>query len=72
MPWKEYSAVSCREEFVGLPQAEWTNKPELWRRFRVSRKTGSQWLRSYARASVSGPLDRSRRPRGCREWSARV
>ena len=64
MPWKECSAVSCREEFVGLAQAEWAKMSELCRRFGVSRKTGYKWLRRYASAGVSGLLDRSRRPRG--------
>ncbi len=64
MPWKECSAVSCREEFVGLAQADWAKMSELCRRFGVSRKTGYKWLRRYASAGVSGLLDRSRRPRG--------
>ncbi len=62
MPWKECSAVSCREEFVGLAQAEWAKMLELCRRFGVSRRTGYKWLRRYASAGVSGLLDRSRRP----------
>ena len=64
MPWKECSAVSCREEFVGLAQAERVQMSALCRRFGVSRKTGYKWLRRHASAGVSGLLDRSRRPRG--------
>ncbi len=55
--------MSCREEFVGLAQAERAQMSELCRRFGVSRKTGYKWLRRYASAGVSGLLDRSRRPR---------
>ena len=64
MPWKECSAVSCREEFVGLARGERAKMSELCRRFGVSRKTGYKWLRRHASAGVSGLLDRSRRPRG--------
>ena len=54
--------MSCREEFVGLAQAERVQMSELCRRFGVSRKTGYKWLRRYASAGMSGLLDRSRRP----------
>ena len=64
MPWKECSAVSCREEFVRLAQVEWAKMSELCRRFGVSRKTGYKWLGRYASTGASGLLDRSRRPRG--------
>jgi len=64
MPWKECSAVSCREEFVGLAQGEQAQMSSLCLRFGVSRKTGYKWLKRYANAGVSGLLDRSRRPRG--------
>ena len=64
MPWKECSAVSCREEFVRLAQAEWAKMSELCQRFGVSRKTGYKWLGRYASGGVPGLLDRSRRPRG--------
>jgi len=63
MPWKECSAVSCREEFVGLAQGERAQMSALCRRFGVSRKTGYKWVKRYASAGVSGLLDRSRRPR---------
>lgn len=56
--------MSCREEFVGLAQAERVQMSALCRRFGVSRKTGYKWLRRHASAGVSGLLDRSRRPRG--------
>ena len=64
MPWKECSAVSCREEFVGLAQCELANVSELCVRFGISRKTGYKWLGRYKDAGVSGLLDRSRRPQG--------
>jgi len=40
MPWKECSAVSCREEFVVLARTVEANMSELCRRFGVSRGTG--------------------------------
>ncbi len=40
MPWKECSAVSCREGFVVLARTEDANMSELCRRFGVSRRTG--------------------------------
>ena len=62
MPWKECSAVSCREEFVGLAKSELANVSELCVRFGISRKTGYKWLGRYKAAGVPGLLDRSRRP----------
>jgi transposase-like protein len=50
MPWKECSAVSCREEFVGLAQAERVPMSALCSRFGVSRKTGYKWLRRHGSA----------------------
>ena len=63
MPWKECSAVSCREDFVALAQAEGGTVSQLCRRFGVSRKTGYKWLRRFASAGPSGLVDHSRRPR---------
>ena len=45
MPWKECSAVSCREEFVRLARAERAKMSELCRRFGVSRKTGYKGIK---------------------------
>ncbi len=65
MPWKECSAVSCREEFVRLAQTEAANVSELCRRFGVSRRTGYKWLGRFASTGRPGLSDRSRRP-----WSS--
>lgn len=62
MPWKEYSKVSLRREFVILATAEDANVAELCRRFRISRKSGYKWIRRLGEEGVWGLCDRSRRP----------
>ena len=71
MPWKECSAVSCREEFVVLARTEEANVSKLCRHFGVSRRTGYKWLGRFARTGRPGLLDRSRRPRSSPERTDR-
>jgi transposase InsO family protein len=62
MPWKKYSIMESRQEFVRL--AEQGNVPvaELCRRFGISRQTGHAYLSRYRAEGAQGLADRSRRP----------
>lgn len=62
MPWQEASAVSLRNEFVILAEAEGANVRELCRRFGISPTTGYKWVERYRAEGVAGLLDRVRRP----------
>lgn len=62
MPWQEVSAVSLRNEFVVLAEAEGANVRELCRRFGISPTTGYKWVERYRAEGVAGLLDRLRRP----------
>src|SRR5262245_13395024 len=61
MPWKEWSVMLLRREFVELARQSGANIRQLCSRFGISRKTGYKWLRRYQEESGLG--DRSRRPR---------
>ena len=63
MPWEECNAMSRRQEFVMLANAEGANKAALCRRFGISRRVGYKWLERYQTAGVAGLGDRSRRPK---------
>ena len=63
MPWSEMTAMSQREEFVGLARAEGANIVRLCERFQISRKTGYKWLARAASEAPDWAADRSRRPR---------
>lgn len=73
MPWREYTCMSEREEFVGLALSGEVNFSALCRRFHVSRKTGYKWLGRARELGPSGLEERSRRPlnsprRTAQEW----
>lgn len=63
MPWKDWTAMSQRLEFVMLAQAEGANISGLCRRYGVSRKSGYKWIRRFGGGGKEGLSDRSRRPR---------
>ena len=44
MPWKDWTLVSIRDEFVLKALAPRTNLAALCREFGVSRKTGYKWV----------------------------
>jgi transposase InsO family protein len=62
MPWKEWSLMLLRREFVELAIQSEANVKQLCDRFEISRKTGYKWLKRYREAKESGLRDRSRRP----------
>lgn len=62
MPWKEFSAMSSRLEFVRLASAPGANILVLSERFGISRKTAYKWLARYERNGESGLQEVSRRP----------
>lgn len=62
MPWRTFSVMSLRREFVRLVQEETVSFSELCRRYDLSRKTGYKWLKRYWTEGISGLADRSRRP----------
>jgi transposase InsO family protein len=72
MPWKEWSLMLLRREFVELAIQSQANVKQLCDRFRISRKTGYKWLKRYREAKESGLQDRSRRPRQSPKRSAAV
>src|SRR5262249_41798553 len=63
MPWKEWSLMLVRREFVELAIQPEANVKQLCGRFGISRKTGYKWLKRYREAKELGLRDRSRRPR---------
>ena len=70
MPWKEWSLMLLRREFVELAIQSEANVKQLCDRFGISRKTGYKWLKRYREARVSGLWDRSRRPQQAPERSS--
>lgn len=62
MPWKDWSVMSQREEFVMLAKSEGVNLSLLCRRFGISRKSGYKWLKRFAVGGVKALEDGSRRP----------
>jgi transposase InsO family protein len=62
MPWKDWSTMSQREEFVQLAQAQDVNVSSLCRRFGISRKSGYKWMGRFAAGGIEALKDRSRRP----------
>lgn len=63
MPWRTFTPMSQRLEFVVLATQSGLAMSELCRRFRVSRKTGYKWLTRYAAGGADALADRSRKPR---------
>lgn len=57
MPWREFTRMSERSEFVVFARRPGANMSELCRRYKVSRQTGYKWLRRDGDVE-----DRSRRP----------
>jgi transposase InsO family protein len=62
MPFKEFTTMSLRLEFVLLASAENANIRLLCRRFSISPTTGYKWLRRYRTSGSDGLQDLSRRP----------
>lgn len=63
MPWRTFTPMSQRIEFVALAMRRGLAFSELCRRFGVSRKTGYKWLERYHAGGAEALQDRSRRPR---------
>jgi transposase InsO family protein len=61
MPWREWSIMSQRKEFVALASAPGANVRGLCRRFEISATTAYKWLARHQRGEEL--KDRSRRPR---------
>ena len=62
MPWREWSVIDQREEFVKLAMVPGANKSELCRRFGISRKTGYKWRARYEAGGPPALLERSHAP----------
>jgi transposase InsO family protein len=61
MPWREFTRLSERSEFVAFARRPGANMSELCRRYKISRQTGYKWLKRTG--SGEGDVeDRSRRP----------
>jgi transposase InsO family protein len=63
MPWREFSIMDQRDEFVRLALMPGANKRELCWRFGISRSNGHKWLKRYLAQGRAGLVERSRRPR---------
>ena len=62
MPFKEWSTMQARQEFVSLASREGANVREVCRRFGVSPTTGYKWLARHAQEGLEGLREHSRRP----------
>lgn len=62
MPWKAFSVIDTRREFVRLALSGEVSVAALCRRHGISRQTGFTLLRRHREAGEAGLLDRSRRP----------
>ena len=62
MPWKEFSIMTQRLEFVTLASAEKANIRHLCRCYGISSATAYKWLQRFQSSGVNGLADRSRRP----------
>jgi transposase InsO family protein len=62
MPWKEFTTMSLRLEFVNFTLSDSANIAELCRRFNISRKTGYKWIKRFLREGSPGLADHCRRP----------
>jgi transposase InsO family protein len=63
MPWKDWTVMLQRREFVMLAAQEGADVSALCRRFGISRKTGYKWIgRCRGAGDAAGLPDRSRRP----------
>lgn len=63
MPWKEYTKMSQRYEFVLLALREECNFAQLCKRFNITRPTGYKWLKRYQENGKEGLSDASKRPK---------
>ena len=70
MPWREYTVIDQREEFVKLALAPGVNLSELCRRFGVSRSNGHKWVERYLKEGREGlPIVRGDRIAArCGRW----
>ena len=62
MPWKEFSVMSRRYEFVSQVLQKDQNFSALCRAFGISRKTGYKWLHRFQEGGLEALRDRPRRP----------
>lgn len=62
MPWKSYSVMDSRLEFVRLARSGGVSVAELCRRFGISRQTGFALLRRQGEGGDAALAERSRRP----------
>ena len=65
MPWAETSPMEERVRFIANYRAGLYSMTELCEQFRVSRKTGYQWVRRFDEEGAEGLRDRSRAPHRC-------
>lgn len=77
MPWKEFSKMSSRLEFVTLASAQGANVRALCRSFGISPQTGYTLLARFKEHGTEGLKERSRKPkssplRSSAELEARV
>jgi transposase InsO family protein len=63
MPWKEWTAMSQRKEFVELALQENANIRALCREYGITPRTGYKWIERYQELGYIGLYDRSRRPK---------
>jgi transposase InsO family protein len=68
MPWRSFSTMSLRLEFVQQALSQGSNIRALCRSFDVSAKTAYKWLTRYEQAGPEALADQSRRPHKRSPW----
>jgi transposase len=63
MPWSETSPLNERHRFIRDYRSGLYGMTELCRRFRISRKTGYQWVGRFEEQGAEGLEERSRAPK---------
>jgi putative transposase len=62
MPWREWTPMEQRLEFIREYESGLFTMTELVAHYGISRKTGYKWLERYDQGGASALTDRSRRP----------
>lgn len=62
MPWKDYTIMSQRKEFVIIASQGNVNFKQLCKRFGIKPKTGYKWLHRWEEFGEEGLNDQSRKP----------
>jgi transposase-like protein len=65
MPWKGVTVSEQKQRFIEDYLLNYYSKPELARRFNVTRTTAHKWINRYLEQDLAGLEEQSRRPHSC-------